>query len=102
MMNLDQITAPAPDFADRLAAKVFDRIERDRSLILQNVAQEIREQLILHGPAPGPDAGAVDELVRTAAHMCAEINSHGLHRTVADCFERAYHALSKALERVRP
>jgi hypothetical protein len=64
-MRWDQREAtvkPGQVAADRIAGRVFDRIEHDRTLIRQNVAEEIRQGLLLRDAEKADSGDAVEQL----------------------------------------
>jgi hypothetical protein len=54
---------PGQDAADRIAGRVFDRIEYDGTLIRQNVAEEIRQGLLVRD-AERTESGDADLLIQ--------------------------------------
>jgi hypothetical protein len=54
---------PGQQDADRIAGRVFDRIEHDGTLIRQNVAETIREGLLLRDAETTENSDAVDQLM---------------------------------------
>lgn len=53
---------PAQDDADRIAGRVFDRIEYDGTLIRQSVAEEIRQGLLVRDAEKTESGDAADLL----------------------------------------
>jgi hypothetical protein len=53
--------------ADRIAGRVFDRIEYDGTLIRQNVAEEIREGLLLRDAEKASSGDAAEQLMELIA-----------------------------------
>jgi hypothetical protein len=61
--------------ADRIAGRVFDRIEHDRTLIRQNISEEIRQGLLLRDAEKANSGDAVDQLIALIAASEAAIKA---------------------------
>jgi hypothetical protein len=82
-MRWDQYEAtikPGQVVADRIAGRVFDRIERDRTLIRQNVAEEIRQGLLLRDAEKTESAETAEQLTEllAASERAIEAIEHGI------------------------
>jgi hypothetical protein len=74
--------APKPGqvAADRIAGRVFDRIEHDRTLIKQNVAEEIRQGLLLRDAERADSGEATEQLMAliAASEVAIKAIEHGI------------------------
>jgi hypothetical protein len=92
-------TTPTRELANVIARAVFDKIEVDRMLVLNNIEQAIEDALILHGAKSGHDGGSrgSTRLTSAARKMINECISHGVRGSIASCFDNAFDELEKAL-----
>ena len=74
--------------ADAISERIFDRIEKDKSLIRQSIADEIRRELMVHFGAPVPSTVAENRDVRSKSSVSATEAM-----TKADIIRKAYNAM---------